>query len=78
MIKPHEGAAVTGELFKSIFTAPQDGHLQCFVCGYTRYFNPLRPYDEQSSCGDPDCDGQMFCNKWPHWRNGRKAAGETE
>lgn len=65
--KPHEGAAMTGELRERL-PAPAEGFLKCCRCGCEQRFLSHLTYEEQAACFDPECTGQMFCNKWSGWQ----------
>jgi hypothetical protein len=60
----------SGPLSRAPFSKPDPGELKCCKCGLTRVFDKSRSYEDQCDCSHPDCLGQMFCNKWPSWRDG--------
>lgn len=59
----------SGPLPRVPFDAPDAGFLRCYECGTTVPFREAIPYEQQAACPQENCLGQLFCIRWPRWRN---------
>jgi len=66
--KDYVHSQFSGPITKVPFTSPEEGYLKCCSCGTVSEFKENLTYEEQSCCIHEECDGQMFCNKWPNWQ----------